>query len=597
MKPEIKDLQDSLWIGYNAFKNSRLEAQKVYKYFHNEQYTQVQLHKIRQRGAPAETYNFIKLFSRLLVGYYSSVINHIQVTPRKSSDVITASVLNDLVDYTLGRNNFSTEADKMKLDMMLSGMMCCFESVEPTGKFDEFGRPLYEVKISHVPTMELILDPMSKKSDYSDAKFIHRYKWVSEEDLKNTFSGEAVDKLTANVNSTNIPQADVNFSFPDGLMVGKYRVHNMYLVVHSIIKDKTKSWSVFWSGDYVLDKQEITYRSVKNPYRLQKLYETPTPMFYGIFREIMETQDAVNQALLKIQTMVNTQKALVERDKVENLADFETAFNRVNAVIPVKSIAGVQIINLTREVQDQYTIIDNAKMRVKEILGINDSFLGLAYANDSGKKVQIQQNASVVALKYLSTAIENFYRLLGHDMVDLIKQYYIAHDVIAVADTYTSQRWVEINAPFIAVDAKGRQKLLLEEVIDPNTGKPMTDNDGNIVMSPIPTAESEIAFTEADIRVESVAYNNEQEQSEALLNNFLNSNLGTFLMQSNPAGFARAGALALKNMKNKFSPELADILTQTAQIFEQQQMISQALQQSQGAEIAGAEPREPMMGV
>lgn len=597
MKPEIKDLQDSLWIGYNSFKNSRLEAHKAYKYFHNEQYTQMQLEKIRRRGAPAETYNFIKLFSRLLVGYYSSVINHIQVTPRKSSDVITASVLNDIVDYTLTKNNFSTEADKMKLDMMLTGIMCCFESVEPTGKFDEFGRPLYEVKISHVPTMELILDPMSKKSDYSDAKFIHRYKWVSEEDLKATFKGDVVDKLIANVNTTQVREADMAYNYPDGLLVGRYKVHNMYLVVHSIVKDKTKSWSVFWSGDYILDKQEITYRNVKNPYRVQKLYETPTPMYYGIFRDVMETQDAVNQALLKIQTMVNTQKAFVERDKVENMADFQEAFQRSNAVIPVKAISGVQIINLTREVQDQYTIIDNAKARVKEILGINDSFLGLAYANDSGKKVQIQQNASVIALKYLSTAIENFYRLLGHDMVDLIKQYYIAHDVMAIADTYTSQRWIEINAPFITIDAKGRQKLLLEEVIDPDTGKPMTDTEGNIVMSPIPTAESEIAFTEADIRVESVAYNNEQEQSEALFNNFINSNAGNFLMQTNPAAYARVVAMAVRTQKNKHSPEIADLINQTAQMIEQQQMVSQAMQQQQGAEMQSAEPQEPMMGV
>lgn len=580
MKPTIENLKDSFKIGYEAFRTSRVEVDRVYNYFHNKQYTDMQLHKIKRRGQPAETYNILKLYARLLLGYYQTVINSVQVQPRKYSDIVTASVLNDLVDYTLQNNNFNSEADRLKLDLILGGLMCCYESVEPTGEVDEFNRPLYEIKLTHIPIQEIVLDPMSRKSDYSDAKYIHRFKWISEEDFETSFGQAKLKEAQAYYNYLGEPDADFSTAYKQGSFNGIYKRADNYLVVHSIIKDGDRSWSVFWFDNIILDKQEITYRKVKNPYRIQKLYETREPEYYGIFRELIETQDAINQALLKIQTMVNTQKALVQRDSLDGtLEDFEDAFNRVNAIIPVKDVAGVQVINLTREVADQYTVIDKGLKRIKEVLGINDAFLGIAYSQDSGKKVQIQQQASIISLKYLSTKIENFYRLLGWDIVNLIQQYFTFHDIIGVADTYNSKRWVEINAPFIAVDKKGRKKYLLEEVLDPETGKPLTDEDGNIVMAPIPTVESDIAFVKADIRIDSVAYNNEQEQSQTLLDSFLNGNLGKFLMNTNPAGYARAGSLALKNMKNKYSPELAEILKQTAEMFEQQQMQAQLMQQ------------------
>ena len=37
-------------------------------------------------------------------------------------------------------------------------------------------------------------------------------------------------------------------------------------------------------------------------------------------------------------------------------------------------------------------------------------------------------------------------------------------------------------------------QYVLEEVIDPETNKPMVDDNGNIVMAPIPYKETEIAF-------------------------------------------------------------------------------------------------------
>lgn len=572
MKVDIETLKDSFKIGYEAFEESREDAKKVMDYYHNRQYTDEQLCILSNRGQPAETFNVIKLFTRMLLGYYSTVVNTVRVTPTKESSVITAAILGDFVDYTFRNNNFNAEGDKIKFDAIMSGLMCSYLDVKESGEKDEFGRPIYRIVTHHVPSLEVVLDPMSTLEDYSDARFIHRFKWVSKEAAIKQFGKAKVDKLDAYENFLNVEEAEFGFQFGHEFQ-GRYKVFDNYLIVHSIIEDDSERvWSVFWSGEEILDKKELTYKEVKFPYRIHKVHPSNKTEYYGIFREIVATQDAINQALIKIQLMINTQKAFIQDGAVENMANFVDQFNRVNAVIPVKDLSGIRIENLTREVLDQYTVIDKALDRVQRVLSINDSFLGMAYASDSGAKVKLQQNASAIALRYLTSKVEQFYRLLGWDIVNLIKQYYTAHQVIRVADEYEGNKWLEINKPAMIptgqVDPQTGQpqmRPVFMEVTDPASGSPILDEDGNYIMAPIPTRDTEIAFTEAEVDVASIAYNDEDEKSQVVLDQFINGPLGNMLSQVDPVGYFTAGSLAVRNTKTKYSLELSNILTAAAQ--------------------------------
>ena len=599
MKIDIETLKDTFLIGYNSYYDSRVEALDVMDKYHNRHYTNEQLAILKERGQPPETFNVIKMFGRMLLGYYSTVINNIKVNPAQFDDIQTAAILNDLVNQTFRVNNFVSEGDKIKLDCILTGLMCSYVNVNKTGETDEFGRPKYKIDINHIPALELVLDPMSRLDDYSDARYIHRFKWVAEEAMIKQFGAESVSKLHEYENHLDINEAEFEYTY-NTKFDGKYKQFNNYLLVHTIIvDDNDKWWSVFWSGDLELSKTEITYKEVKNPYRVQKLNTSNIVEHYGIFREVIQTQNAINQALLKIQLMVNTQKVFVEDNAIENLKEFTNQVNRVNAVIPVKSLAGIKIENLTREVLDQYTIIDKALERIQRILGINDSFLGIAYASDSGSKVKLQQNASVVALRYVTSKVESFYRLLGWDIMNLIKQYYTAHDVIRIADNYEGQKWLEVNQPMQVPTGQinpqtgqPEMRLLYEEVLDPETQEPIVSEDGSLVMAPIPTRETEITFTKADIEVDTVAYNDEDERNQVMLEQFINGPIGNTLSQINPVGYFKASELAIRNIKSKYSQEIGGILNETVQMLSGNQ---QAQQQMQGGELAGQMSPDQMM--
>lgn len=570
MKTDIETLKNSFQVGYEVFEQSRTEAAEVWNMFHNRQYTANQINILENRGQPKETFNVIKLFARMLLGYYSTVVNTVNISPVQTNDIDTAAILSDLTEYTFRDNNFDTEGDKIKLDGLITGLMCSNVDVVDTELKDEFGRPIRKVKVSYVPASEVVLDPMSRLEDYSDARFIHRFKWMSEDQVYKLFGEAAEDKLTSYYNHLNVEEAEFEYNYGQQFS-GNYKVMENFLIVHSIITDDDgKVWSIYWSDEVELERKEITYKEVKSSYRVHKLHTSDRSEYYGIFREVTETQKAINQAIVKIQLMVNTQKAFVETGAVEDIDNFKDQFNRVNSVIEMTDINGYKIENLTREVLDQYTIIDKAFDRIQRILGINDSFLGMAFASDSGRKVKLQQNQTVMSLRYITSRIEQFYRLLGWDVVNLIKQYYTATQAIRIADDVVGERWIEINKPMMqwtgVMDETNQPVMepVMEQVLNPEDNTPAKDEWGNLLIAPVPTADTDIAFSNIDIAINASSYNDEDEKNQLMMETVLAGPMGTMLSQVNPAGYFKAYSLSVKSMKTRYSPEISSIIEQTA---------------------------------
>lgn len=601
MKTDLETLQDLFKIGYEAFVDSRTENRTVLDLYHNRHYNDTQKNILQRRGQPAETFNTVKLFARLLVGYYSTVVNTVKVQPVQESDKLTAMLLHDIVQYTLENNHFETEGDKVKLDGILSGIMCVHEDVVNTGKKDQYGRPIRRIELSHVPSLEIVLDPMSSKEDYSDARFIHRFKWVSEDYLKSLLEkeGKDVKEVLNNLEeySNHVNQDDTEFTETyDGQFIGLYKQYDAYLLIHTVITDdKGKSWSIYWCGDEEISRKEVTYREVRFPYRVQLVHTSDKAEYYGLFREVIESQKAINQAILKIQLMANSQKAFIAHGAVKDIDKFTDAFNRVNSVIEVNKLDGVKIENMSKDVLEQYTIVDKAFERIQRVLGINDSFLGMAYASDSGRKVKLQQNATTLALQYITTKIEQLYRLIGWDIINLVKQFYTASEALRITDQATGQRWIQVNKPLEIWTGKFDEAnnpvmhTPFEEVINPDDGKPMEDDEGNYVVAPIPEQDTEIAFSDVDISIDTSAYNDEDEKNQLMLESILQGSIGQALMQFNPSAYLKASALSVKSVRTKHSHEIAELLEQTATMLSPEQM--QAIQQQQQGGANRQQPR------
>jgi len=570
LDPLLQECRDAYKISEEAYRNSIAEGQEVIDLYHNRQYTEKQLATLVENGQPAETFNVIKMLANSMIGYMETITNQINVEPRYMGSATTALLLNDVVEYTLDKNSFSALNKRIKLDGLLTGLMVCYEEVIPTGRTDDYGREIYEIKLSHIPSWQCRIDPMSSLDDYSDAKHVSTFKWLREEELIELFGAEKIKGLTDYYNFLDGDrQADYDREYTGGHENGRYKDHNSYLIVKTVIKHKGKIYSVIWNDEVILEKKEITLNVPRFPYRITKMSHSDISEYYGPFRDITETQKAINQALLQIQLLANTSKAFVEDNAVDDMEEFKKLFGRINAIIPVVDLQGIKVEDMSRDIQQQYLIIDQALTRIKSVLGINDSFLGQAFASDSGRKVAMQAQSSASQMTMVTDRVEYMFRMIGIDIVDLIKQYYKAEQIFTIADPLNSKHYTQINKPIemptgeITQDGTIVTNLVWTEELGPD-GEPIEDADGNIVMSPINEPDTTIEFSDVDIKVVASNGQNADERNQLLMETFVNGPAGQILMQTNPAAYLRTLAMQVSEFGTKHSLEIARLLMETA---------------------------------
>lgn len=565
MKVNIENLQDTLEVSYQAFLTSRRLYRKTEDYYHNYQYTREQLAQLKNRRQPAETFNIIKLFSRALNGYFDATISKIRAVPKSPDDNEGALNLSDAMDYILENNNYRRQSKRLRLDAYLAGLQVRQIIPYKTGEKDKYGREITDIKLIRISPKEIFIDPLSTEDDYSDARFVHRYKWISKENFENLFGVANRKKMDDYYNHISVEGADFENRFFQQFQ-GKHRNLDNYMIIHSeIVDEKGVIQSVYWCENTILKKEPLKYSGKKFTYLINKLGDSDFPEYYGIFNEVIETQDAINQALLKLQLLVNTNKVLVEKDALPagmNMRQFQKMYERVSSVIGIERIDGIKVENLSADVVQQYTIIDKGFDRIKRILHINDSFLGMAFASDSGRKVKLQQNQTIAALGYLVQDLEFGENTLGWDLIRILQRDY-NFTFFVKRQEMGDTRWIELNQPVLlpqGIDNQGQiiRRPIIEEVdYDEETSTSIVD----YVIEP----DTDMRYTKVNIKVETTSYNETDEADRLMLEQVIQGPAGQVALQIDPAAYMHIVSLSVRGNKTRNSEDVADIFTSLAQ--------------------------------
>ena len=559
----LKKCQDFFRQSAVNFEASHMEAELVQSLYDDNHYTQEQIHELKEEGRPIETYNVIKKYTRNLTGYLSTVVTDITVKPTSYEHVQQAKLRNSTVQYLLGINNWSVLQDDLNEMTALTGLTTIKYTVQKTGKKDTVGREVTTIKLQVVPSKYILPDPLDNSYDYSTARYTHEWSWLPEDEVKRLFGSRKLKKLRANQDiSLDMPLTGIDYNFLY-IEEGKFKRHNMYLIVRTVMKSANGKYTdTYWCGNHQLSKKDLDY----NPYRCFRLHKGKKyPEFYGVFREVIESQKAINQAVLQIQLLVNSSKIIVEEQAVDDIHEFRKSYNRVNAVVEVLDISGYKLENLNPDIVANYRILDGAIQRIQAILGINDSFLGLADASDSGRKVQLQQNSSVVALRYFTKHIEHIYSTIGKDLSTLSQRYMTAHTIMRASDDIGNDTWNEINRPFampmeeLDKDGNVQYQHVVNPILDGDNNF-VLDESGNITHTIVNEPDTDMSVDlDMDIEVKTSAYGESEEIQRVVLEAMMNGNPGMMLQQINPIRYAQLIELYAKSLKSEHSPALVEL--------------------------------------
>lgn len=551
--PTLDELWYQLRASRTAYKDSIDEARLTVDAYHDRTYTSAEISELKAAGRPVESFNVIKLTSHALLGFFRTVANKVKIDPATFDSKLGAAVLNDTVDSELTRNKYKFMKGAMLLDMMLVGYSVNYQRVYSTDKTDSLGRIINRTKIKRIAPLEVYLDPYSKEDDYSDARYQGREFSFPKDKIIELWGEDKVKEMTPGIMSFG---SNSNINTMSKASTGRTEDEE-YCIVHTITIKDGEVWEQIWNRSIILEEENVTGRLLKFPYVISKTSKEDENIdFHGIFREVYESQRAINQAILKIQLLVNTEKVLIGEDAVDNISEFKALYERVNSVIPVVDIDQIMVVKNEADIQQQYTIISNNLDRIKMVLGVNDSFLGQAYASDSGRKVQLQKQQSFAQLTWFVERIEIMQVNVGESLVKLIQQFFTAYEMLKVTDPLNGIRWIEVNKPLL--DKQRGLPIYIEN------SNQLDDEYSPIYITYVNGLDSDLAIPEVEVVVESINFDNQYERNQLLLETVMQGPIGESLKMVNPAGYFMMAALQVRESGAKDSDVMYDILVDTA---------------------------------
>ena len=251
---------------------------------------------------------------------------------------------------------------------------------------------------------------------------------------------------------------------------------------------------------------------------------------------------------------------------------FSEALKTMSPAIKVTKIDKLRELNLQNDINNLYSLVTNARDRIQKTLGVNDAFLGMSNASDSGRKVQIEKGATVNSLYSLQTHLNAFFVNLGKDVLNLVKQYYTAEQALKLTDEKTGGKWIELNKPLKQYsgvkDSNGTpiMEYVYTYVEDPTTGQLAKNEFGTLVVAPVSTEDTDINFEVTDLVVYAVNYNNEEEKNQLMLETVLGGGVGMILREQSPKAFLQSVGYSVLGMKTRNSVDIADALFRASEL-------------------------------
>jgi len=555
-KADLRELIRIANLSKDTLKTARDEAAELWEFYDGKHFTDAQCKLLFSRGSPAEYKNIIMEIANAIQGYFLKVQNTAILKPRGQADSHRVMAHQSHIEYVKSISDFDDIQGQIILESLLSGLCATEYVVAPTGKKDEFGTPINEIKVVYVPSKQVMIDPYSVLPDYSDALFIHRWRWVGQRWIRGMFGSDKLQQLEAR--HIAVEGFDSEFDDVIGLKNDSWYDNDRFFIMETQYRREDNTIErIFWHDNIILSREVLptntfTYRVVK--YKV----DSKTEEYYGEFRNIKENQKALNQAIISFQGLMNGFRVIAQEGTFATDKEkmrFQNAMFTANQVAFVQNLNGVMIHNLQPQAQLQAQKILDTEASMFKVLGLNPAFLGFSDASSSGRKVSLQQNAAINSLTRLFNHLEKWHKYIMLDIIHFTTIYKNAYEVVTLTDEYNAQYQIEFNAPLIEKVELGSEVWYIP--------KTYTDKNGNIRRKNDP--RTDLSEIEVDIEVHTSDMNGSDSIDAVMLDNLINGVAGQSLMNAQPAAYFYIIGLKIKNLKTKNSEQVAQIYFNIAQ--------------------------------
>jgi hypothetical protein len=451
---ELESLKLRATAAMDLLDDNRRKAQAYQDYYDGIQWTADELRVLESRKQPALTFNHIKPAVNAIIGIVERGKTDPKAWGRSPRDQDAAEVATDGLRYVADTTRFNSLRRECLLGFLVWGISTSIVEVEQDG----------EIKIRRVKPEEYFYDPYSRELDFSDARYDGIAKWMDENDLAALYP----DKADVIVSSIDAAPSETYKDRPSRAWSWADRKQRR-VMVFEMYHRKGAEWfrSIFVCGG-ILESGPSQYKDSRGRSKKctisQSAYVDQENCRYGVVRDMIGPQDAINKGRSKAVHILNVAKLRVDPG-VLDVDDVRREWARPDGIISarenqIQELGDKQLtpahIELLRDAKDEMR-------RQSPTPGI----VGRQGANQSGRAILAEQQAGLTEQAPVLAAFDDWTLRNYRAMWECIKQFWTAPKWVRVTDDEQAPRYILMNA----VDPNTGQPF-----VDPNTGQPMAAN-------------------------------------------------------------------------------------------------------------------------
>jgi len=468
-KLSVEDLVSMFEAAEEGSYEARKLAERDRDYHDGKQLSDEEIKALKKRGQPPYIDNRIKTKIDYLVGLEKQQRINPKALPRTPVHEHDADAATQALVYVADRENFDYKRSAVWRNLVIEGAGGYSVTVVPSKKH----QGEHDIKLTRVAWDRMFVDPHSAEPDYSDAGYLGTVTWMDYSDALAMYPDgeEALSETMASVTASDTYDDKPKYNLWADKKQRRVRIVEIWV-------KRGEEWffAEFTKGG-ILKAGPSPYRTDSDESDcglfFQSAYVDRDNNRFGLVREFISPQDAINKRGSKATHLLNTAQIVVKKGMFSDVERLRREAARPDGVIEVPDVGGpltesFQFNTRSDLAMAHVQMMQDAKNSI-DLKGPNATAMGdkaQGSSAASGKAIIASQQGGMVSLGDLLDNLRHLDLRVFRAIWNRIRQYWTAEKWIRVTDDERNIKWVGINVdPSRVQMASPEQQQMIAGVI------------------------------------------------------------------------------------------------------------------------------------
>jgi hypothetical protein len=442
-EPDALQRKQKWFRAFEQNKSKELEEARIARqYYHDKQWTDTEIERLKSRGQQATVRNRIKRKVDFLVGVEQRLRRDPKAYPRTPQHEADADTATAALRYVCDDNQWPNVSSEAMHKGLVSGIGAVFIGIDGQ-----------DPKLTEVPEDRFFYDPRSIKPDFSDARYMGLHLWLDTDEAKERWPNAATqieDMMDADGGgtTTSIVEQDRDEQWGD--------FENRRVRIVEFWENTSKGWHFcFFTGNITLESGVSPYLDEQQrpdcPYVAWSPWIDEKGTRYGIVRTLKSIQDEVNYSASKMLHRISVRQMFYKDGAVEDVDDFSKQMARPDGKLKIaphaewgKDVGPVDDMKALQGEAERHQLA----VQEMENYGPNPGLVGQGQGVDgaSGRALLAQRDSGMTEMQPIFERQREWKLRCYRKMWDRVRQAWNAERFIRVTDDSNAIQFVPINS-------------------------------------------------------------------------------------------------------------------------------------------------------